>query len=119
HRLQQEYDLEAALGQRREVSLLEAAGKLPGQLPGGGQCAGGVIDTQVAASRLRRDHPAGTGHPAAQLEHRNAGPAPGRAPLPPWPVSFPPSPTVRPSWSTGSSPRRPPRTCCPTPGGYE
>ena len=31
------------------MSALEAAGKLPGQLPGGGQCAGGAIDTQVAA----------------------------------------------------------------------
>ena len=45
HRLQQEYHLEAALGQRREVSLLEAAGKVAGQLPSGGQRAGGVIDT--------------------------------------------------------------------------
>ena len=45
HRLQQEYHLEGALGQRREVSLLKAAGKLPCQLLGGGQCAGGVIDT--------------------------------------------------------------------------
>jgi hypothetical protein len=59
------------------VRLLEAAGQIPGQLLAGGQCAGGVIDTQVAASRLRRDHPAGTGHPAAQVEHRDAGADPG------------------------------------------
>jgi hypothetical protein len=59
------------------VSLLEAAGEIPGQLLGGGQCAGGVIDTQVVASRLRRDHPAGAGHPAAQVEHRDAGAGPG------------------------------------------
>jgi hypothetical protein len=83
HRLQQEYHLEAALGQRREVSLLEAAGKIPGQLPGGGQCAGGVIDAQVVASRLRRDHPAGAGHPAAQVEHRDAVADPGLVSQPP------------------------------------
>src|SRR5215472_10194828 len=77
HRLQQEYHLEATLGQRREVSLLEAAGEIPGQLLGGAQRAGGVIDTQVAASQLRCDHPAGAGHPAAQVEHRDAGADPG------------------------------------------
>ena len=63
--------------------MLEAAGKLPGQLPGGGQCAGGVIDTQVVAPRLRRDHPAGAGHPAAQVEHRDAGADPGLVRQPP------------------------------------
>ena len=57
--------------------MLETAGQVPGPLPGGGQGAGGVIDTQVAASRLRRDHPAGTGHPAAQVEHADAGADPG------------------------------------------
>jgi hypothetical protein len=50
HRLQQEYHLEAPLRQGWEVRLLEAAGKGCGQLPGGGQCAGGMIDTQVVAS---------------------------------------------------------------------
>ena len=65
------------------MSLLEAAGKLPGQLPGGGQCAGRLIDTQVVASRLRRDHPAGAGHPAAQVEHRDAGTDPGLVSQPP------------------------------------
>ena len=83
HRLQQEHHLEAAPGQRRDMSLLEAAGKLASQLAGGGQCAGGLIDTQVAAARLRRDHPAGAGHPAAQVEHRDARADPG-------PVSQPP-----------------------------
>ena len=63
--------------------MLEAAGKVPGQLPGGGQGAGGVIDTQVAASRLRGDHPAGAGHPAAQIEHRGAGADPGLVSQPP------------------------------------
>ncbi len=57
--------------------MLEAAGEIPGQLLGGGQCAGGVIDAQVAAARLRRYHPAGAGQSAAQVEHGYAGADPG------------------------------------------
>src|SRR5262249_34363892 len=69
HRLQQEYDLEATVGQWRNASLLEAAGEIPGQLPGGGQCAGAAVDAQVVAARLPRDHPARARSSAAQVEH--------------------------------------------------
>ena len=53
------------------MRLLEPAGQAPGQrqLPGAPRRVGGLIDTQVAAARLGRDHPAGTGHPA---QHRSS-----------------------------------------------
>src|SRR5260370_7044553 len=67
HRLQQEYHLEAALGQRRGGGLLEAAGGIPPPPVGGGPRAGAVIDTPVVASPPPPPPPAPPRPPTAPL----------------------------------------------------